>query len=90
MAIDKVGGRLPIILKNDATGKAKGTKDDQTRDVKDKVQLSDEAKVLYGAEKAKKIDAIRANMKNGFYETPEVTEKVVEGLLRDLKKHSQA
>lgn len=89
MAIDKVGGRLPIILSKDGSSKVSDKKSNQTSDLKDKVQLSDEAKVLYGAEKAKKNEVIRANIENGFYETPEVTEKVVEGLLRDLKRATQ-
>ena len=49
------------------------------------VELSENAKVLFAAEKAKKLEAIRAKVKADFYSRPEVKEKVVEGLLRDLQ-----
>lgn len=51
----------------------------------DVVELSENAKVLFAAEKAKRLEAIRAKVKADFYSRPEVKEKVVEGLLRDLQ-----
>jgi hypothetical protein len=89
MAIDKVGGRLPIIHSNDGKSKINGKKDGKP-EVQDKVQLSEEAKSLFGADRAKKIGTIQANIESGFYETPEVTEKVVEGLLRDLTRQPRS
>lgn len=89
MAIDKVGGRLPVVLPKENSTKVKDKKG-ETADVHDKIQLSEEALSLYGTEKAKKLEAIRANIQSGFYETPEVTARVVAGLLRDLKRPPHA
>jgi 6-pyruvoyl-tetrahydropterin synthase len=49
------------------------------------LELSENAKVVFAAEKAKRLGAIRAKVKTDFYFRPEVTEKVVECLLRELQ-----
>jgi hypothetical protein len=67
----------------------KGSKNDKAEH-KDRVELSDEARALFAAEKAKKLGSIRAKVKSGFYEDPEVTKKVVEGLINELKTPPQA
>ncbi len=51
----------------------------------DRMKLSEDAKVLFAAEKAKRLGLIRAKIKTHFYLRTEVKEKVVEGLLRDLQ-----
>lgn len=88
MAIDKIGSSGPIL----PTGEGKKEKVAKTskQEKTDKVELSEEAKALYAAEREKKLDEIREKVKNGYYDTPEVTEKVVEGLKRDLKRPPQA
>ncbi len=58
----------------------------QQRVSKDRVELSDEAKSLYGADQTRKTDAIREKVNSGFYFQPEVTEKVVDALLKDLQQ----
>ena len=52
----------------------------------DKAEVSDQARALYDATQAKKIEDIREKIRNGFYFTPEVTDKVVDVLLSDLQK----
>jgi hypothetical protein len=87
MAVEKIGGASPIVPTNEGKAKeAKGAKAEQT----DRVELSEKAKLLFAAEKAKKLGAIRAKVKKGFYEEPEVTKKIVEGVLKDLKRAPQA
>lgn len=51
----------------------------------DILELSENAKVLFAAEKAKRLGTIRAKVKTDFYSRPEVREKVVEGLLKELQ-----
>ena len=88
MAIEKIGAGGPILPAGESKKEkvAKAPKQEKT----DKVELSEEAKSLYAAEREKKLDEIREKVKNGFYDAPEVTEKVVEGLKRDLKRYPEA
>jgi hypothetical protein len=50
----------------------------------DKVQVSGEAKSLFEAGQSKRLQAIRKRLDDGYYMSPEVTEKVVNGLMDDL------
>ena len=56
------------------------------KEAKDKVELSDQARALYEADQSKRIEAIREKVSSGFYFQKDVTEKVVDALLEDLKK----
>lgn len=51
----------------------------------DMLELTENAKALFADEKAKRLEAIRAKVKTDFYARPDVREKVIEGLLRDLQ-----
>ncbi len=53
---------------------------------KDKVQVSGEAKSLFQADQSKRIEEIRTRLQDGYYDTPEATEKIVDGLMNDLLK----
>jgi hypothetical protein len=88
MAIDKIGSGRPVLPVNDnaKTKEARAGK----KEKQDKVELSQEAISLFATEKAKKLNEIRAKVKSGFYEAPEVTQKVVEGVMRDIKRTRQA
>jgi anti-sigma28 factor (negative regulator of flagellin synthesis) len=55
-------------------------------DLKDRVEVSQEARALYDAERTKRFDAIREKIRSGFYFQRDVTEKVVDAVLKDLKK----
>ncbi|MCX6139008.1 MAG: hypothetical protein NTV54_16130 [Ignavibacteriales bacterium] len=52
----------------------------------DKVDVSPEARSLFEAGKAKKLEEISGKIDSGFYFKPETTEKVAESILKDLKK----
>lgn len=69
-------------VKND--GSKKGKPGDRVS--KDSVSLSGEAVSKYEALQSKRADEIRERIKSGFYFEREVTEKVADLLLKDLKK----
>ena len=52
----------------------------------DKVQVSGEAKSLFEAEQSKRLGEIRTHLEDGYYMSPKVTEKIVDGLMADLLK----
>ncbi len=53
---------------------------------KDQVELSEEARSLYEAEQSKRLEKIHERIRQGFYFQREVTEKIVEEMLKDLQK----
>lgn len=84
MPIDRVGPKVPLgAIPENATARDKRT---GKPGGKDEAILSDEALKLLASEKAKKLELIRERVSSHFYESREVTEKVVEGLIRDLKR----
>lgn len=84
MAIDKIGPKLPVGNVSDNI-KARDRNAAKT-DAKDEAVLSNEALQLFATEKMKRLETIRDRVKTGFYESREVTEKVVEGLIRDIRR----
>ena len=52
----------------------------------DKVQLSSEAKSLFEAGRAKRLEAIQQRIKEKFYHRRDVTEQVADALIKDLTK----
>jgi anti-sigma28 factor (negative regulator of flagellin synthesis) len=56
---------------------------------KDKVELSAKARSLFESEQAKKAAAVRKKIDEGFYFTDEVNEKVIDGLVKDLREPSE-
>jgi anti-sigma28 factor (negative regulator of flagellin synthesis) len=89
MAIAEISG---------STGAQEPTKSSKTRtgeksksssgDSKDRVQLSSAARSMYEAGQVARLDAIRERVQSGFYLQPDVTEKVVDAILKDLKHES--
>jgi hypothetical protein len=84
MAINKIGFGRPIPPTLDNTK----SKDRQpgSSEAKDKIELSEESLQLFAAERVRRFAEIRDRVKVGFYESRAVTEKVVEGLMKDLKR----
>lgn len=65
----------------------KGKKPDEPRSSpKDHVELSEEARSLHEAEQTKRFEEIRQRIQQGFYFQRDVTEKIVEEMLKDLRK----
>jgi anti-sigma28 factor (negative regulator of flagellin synthesis) len=56
-----------------------------SKESKDRVEVSQEARALYEADQSKRIDEIRRKIKEGFYDRREVTEKVADAILQDIK-----
>ena len=52
----------------------------------DSVELSTEAKSLFEAGEQKRMEEIQQKIRDKFYFRQDVTEKVVDGILRDLTK----
>jgi hypothetical protein len=52
----------------------------------DKVELSAEAKVLFEADQKKWLEEIQQKIQEKFYFRRDVTEQVVDALIKDLKK----
>ncbi|MDH3251264.1 MAG: hypothetical protein OEM41_00655 [Ignavibacteria bacterium] len=69
-------------VKNDGSKKDKA----EDRLSKDSVSLSDEAVSKYEALQSKRAEEIRERINSGYYFEREVTEKVADLLLKDLKK----
>jgi len=67
---------------------SKKVKDEQEAKAasKDKVNVSDEARSLYESGKSNKLKEIGKKIDEGFYEKPDVIEKVADAMLKDLKK----
>jgi anti-sigma28 factor (negative regulator of flagellin synthesis) len=67
--------------------KGKKSKDDseKIRSQKDRVELSDEAISLFKTQESKRLEEIRKKVDSGYYFQRNVTEDVVDAMLRDLK-----
>lgn len=52
----------------------------------DRVEVSEEARALFDADQTRRFEAIREKIREGFYFQRDVTEKVVDAILKDLKK----
>jgi anti-sigma28 factor (negative regulator of flagellin synthesis) len=61
-------------------------RDSDGEDRKDRVDVSAEARAMYDAERTQRFQAIREKIRKGFYFQRDVTEKVVDAVLKDLKK----
>jgi hypothetical protein len=59
----------------------------EVRSGKDKVEISDKAKILNNAqiEEAKKIEAIKEKIDSKFYDSKEVIEIAAENILKEIK-----
>ena len=84
MDINRISnGGLPIEpLKSK---KAKEEAKSEVSSKRDRVELSDEAISLITASDTKRFEEIRQRVDDGHYFRREVTEKIVDAMLRDLK-----
>lgn len=57
-----------------------------SRNEPDKIELSDEARSLFEAGQSKRLDEIRERIQNSFYFRPEITERVVSAIIKDMLK----
>jgi hypothetical protein len=88
MSVDKIGsGPLPVSPLGNGNKKVKESKE-KTTDRKDSVELSEGAKIRLAADEVAKQKAINEKIESGFYDSQEVTEKVVDGLVRHLRNKS--
>jgi hypothetical protein len=79
---------------NEITGGATPVQPSQPRKVKDdptpkaassdRVELSSEAKSLFEADRARRLDEVQKRIDTGFYTRRDVLEKVADAILREL------
>lgn len=83
-AIDPVkgGNRSTTNAKSSVRAKEKTDTDDRS----DRIELSDEARAMYESQQSSRFEAIRERIRDGFYFQKDVTEKVVDAMLKDIKK----
>jgi anti-sigma28 factor (negative regulator of flagellin synthesis) len=85
-AVDPVkgGNRSSTGSKTPVRAKEKTDSDDRS----DRIELSEEARAMYESQQSGRFEAIRERIRDGFYFQKDVTEKVVDAMLKDIKKGS--
>lgn len=84
MTINEVmgSGYVPDPIKNKKERDIQLSKPSST----DKAEVSEEAKSLFEADRARKIREIEEKLESGYYSRHDVTEHVADALLRALKQ----
>ena len=84
-AVDPVKGgkRSTTAQKSDPSATKKQTESDEKSD---RVDVSEEARALYESKLSGRFETIRERIRQGFYFQKDVTEKVVDAMLKDIKK----
>jgi hypothetical protein len=87
MALSEItGGPRPVNpLRDDERNAAGAERKGATRKNADDAKVSDQARALFEASRSERYERIRGRIKSGFYASKEVIEKVVEGVVQDLK-----
>ena len=85
MHIKGVGNNLNKL--HDQYKKHGSTKEAKNSSVKDKIEISEEAKLLSAQNvDGHEIEKVRSRIDNGFYNTDEVLNKVAEAILKELNR----
>jgi anti-sigma28 factor (negative regulator of flagellin synthesis) len=86
MAIVEItSGAAPLDPLKGKKGEPVAKSETRVDDSGDRVELSEEARALYDVEQTRRFEAIREKIRQGFYFQPDVTEKVVDALLKELR-----
>jgi anti-sigma28 factor (negative regulator of flagellin synthesis) len=82
-AVDPVkgGNRSTTSAKSSVRAKEQIETDERS----DRIELSDEARAMYESKQSTRFEAIRERIRQGFYFQKDVTEKVVDAMLKDIK-----
>jgi anti-sigma28 factor (negative regulator of flagellin synthesis) len=83
-AVDPVKGGKNTAPSAKTTVRTKEKSDSDDRS--DRIELSDEARAMYESQQSSRFDTIRERIRQGFYFQKDVTEKVVDAMLKDIKK----
>lgn len=86
MAIREVTGQgTPVDpVKGNKSGQPARSKQ-VAKDGKDRVEVSEEARALFEADQSRRVEEIRKKISEGFYNSREVTEKVADAILKEIK-----
>jgi anti-sigma28 factor (negative regulator of flagellin synthesis) len=83
-AVDPVkGGKSSSTSQKSAVRDKEATESDEKSD---RVDVSEEARALYASKLSGRFETIRERIRQGFYFRKDVTEKVVDAMLKDIKK----
>jgi len=87
MNIEKLGGYNPLnaYTKLNSVDDASKKSNGQGNQIKDKLEISDDALKLMKAN-PKDLNSIKSKIDSGFYNSPEVFNKLADTLLNELKK----
>jgi anti-sigma28 factor (negative regulator of flagellin synthesis) len=79
------GGPKPVNPVREDERDAAGTERKKgSRPQADNVELSDQARAMFEASRTERFERIRERIRSGFYSSPDVTDAVVEGVVRDI------
>ena len=82
MTINEIsGGAIPV-----QPSQPRKVKEDPTPKTSpsDQVELSSEAKSLFDADRARRLEEVQKRIDTGYYSRPEVMEKVADAILKEL------
>ena len=83
-AVDPVKGGKSTSTSSKGGVRSKDKNDSEDRS--DRVELSDEARAMYESQQSARFETIRERIRQGFYFQKDVTEKVVDAMLKDIKQ----
>jgi anti-sigma28 factor (negative regulator of flagellin synthesis) len=83
-AVDPVKGGKNTSTNAKSAIRPKESSDSDDRS--DRIELSDEARAMYESQQSSRFETIRERIREGFYFQKDVTEKVVDAMLKDIKK----
>jgi anti-sigma28 factor (negative regulator of flagellin synthesis) len=87
MAISEIpGGPRPVNPPRDDRSRETARARCTTPGDQDRISLSPEARSMYETSQESRLDEIREKVRSGFYDRTDVTEKMVEELLKDLQE----
>ncbi len=85
-AVDPVKSGKNASSSSKTAVRAKENESSESDERSDRVELSDEARAMYEAKQSARFETIRERIRQGFYFQKDVTEKVVDAMLKDIKK----
>lgn len=80
-----IKGLGPKIFLNDEKPKVRQNKENSDPK-KDKLEISQEAKLLQSKSEVKDLSEIKKRVNNKFYDSPEVVNKIAEKVLQEIRK----
>ncbi len=80
-----IKGLGPKIFVNDEKPKVRQNKESENSK-RDKLEISQEAKLLQGKSEVKELSDVKKRVNNKFYDSKEVVDKIADKILKELRK----